>query len=369
MLINILSAFNANASSKPIDEDVQTSFNFEHSPTVIFIKDIETLTRVDNYKELDEYSLSENDKEKVNKTISDIKKSGGYDGDQLLIDTLSYNPDKNIIYIVAKKAKYSFLKTLQKSIKDGGFEENSTFYKKQFCTAGVRVPFITKDDHTFFIMRKKSPQVYSVAAGYLEVPANGELHPEEGLNNLVTYVAYREALEEFLGHPDKCEESLESQFLHAKVKIKQLGIAAIAIRMKRNSHHIEIEFINPLRVCCDHVYMKHLIENNEAKDAREHDATESLCVPLSSSVRKQAIKILEQLPDNGRYVQEPLLAITSILANPSSSFFPRYLPGKSTTEFIHVSLLKSVIHKPLLKFEEEIAHDKNDSTTSKTAGS
>lgn len=353
MLINLLSAFNANASSKPMDEDVQTSFNFDHSPAVIFVRDTKTLTRVDNYKELDEYVLSEKDKEKVSITLIEIENSGGYDGDQLLIDSLSYNPDNNIIYIVAKKTKYSFLKTLQKSSQEGGFDESSVFYKMPFCTAGVRVPFITEDDHTFFIMRNKSPQVYSVAAGYLEAPPNGELHPKEGANNLVTYIAYCEALDEFLGHADKSNESLESQFQHAKVKIKQLGLAAIAVRRKCNSQRLEIEFINPLRVCCDHKYMKNLIENNKAKDASEHVSTDSICVPLDVSVRKKAVEILEQLSDEGKYVRDPLVAITSILANPSASFFPRYLPGKLTTEFIHVSLLKSVIHKPLLKFKEE----------------
>jgi len=347
MLINLLSAFNANLSSKSIAGDVQTSFNFERSPAVVFVKNIETLEKIDYYDQLDEYAFSEKDRQKISKTIEAIEKSGGYDGNQLLIENLSYDSELNILYVVAKRAKYSFIRTLQKNVEDGGFDQDSIFYKKTFCTAGVRAPFITEDDHTFFMMRTRPPKVYSVAAGLLE-PPKGNLHPNEGQNNLVTYVAYHEVLEEFLGDPKFCNNSLQEQLLHAKVSIEQLGLSAIAIRRAEKSARIEVEFINPFRLGCDHVTMKEIIAHNDAKDAYEHVSTQSICVPLSSSKRNQATEILGQVPDEGKFVRDPIVAVTSILANQSCRFFPKVLPGKLTTEFVPVSIFNPKIQKTLI---------------------
>ncbi len=358
MLINLLYAFTNNLSSKPITEDVQTSFNFENSPRVLFVNDLETLETVDYYDQLSEFTFSVKDKQKIDKTIEAIKQSGGYDGNQLLIEHLSYDSESNILYIVAKKAKYSLIRTLQKSIIDGGFNEDSHFYKKTFCTAGVRAPFITKDNHTFFMMRTRPPKVYSVAAGLLEPPA-GKLNPEEADNNLVTYVACHETLEEFLGAPNLSDAPLDEQLKQARVTIEQLGLNAIAIRRAKNSMRIEIEFLNPLRISCNQATMQRIITNNKAKDAYEHDATQSITVPLDSSKRNQAIEILVRVTNEGKFVRDPIIAVTSYLANRKHcGFFPRVLPGESTTEFVAISALIPTIHKTL---SQQTSIEENDS--------
>ncbi|MDP3705237.1 MAG: hypothetical protein Q8R24_04930 [Legionellaceae bacterium] len=346
MLINLLTAFNTNLSSKSTTEDVQTSFNFEHPPTVVFVRDLESLEKINHYDQLNEHTFSEKDKKKIHNTIGAIEKSGGYDGNQLLIENLSYDSESNKLYVVAKRAKYSFIRTLQKSPQDGGFDPDSVFYKKMFCTAGVRAPFITEDDYTIFMMRTRPPKVYSVAAGLLE-PPKGKLHPEDGGGDLVTYVAYHEALEEFLGDPKHDEDPLYDQLLHARVKIEQPGLSAIAMRRAENSVRIEIEFICPVKVNCNKARMELIIANNKAKDAYEHVSTQSISVPLNSSKRNQATDILGQIPEVGKFVRDPIVAVTSMLANPASRFFPRVLPGKLTTEFVPVSTLRPTVQRTL----------------------
>jgi hypothetical protein len=264
MLIDLLSAFSAKLSSKSAAEAIQTSFNFEHPPVVIFVRDMETLEKINHYDQLTEHTFSDKDQQKINNTIETIENNGGYDGNQLLIENLSYDSESNKLYVVAKRAKYSFIRTLQKNPQDGGFEQDSKFYQKTFCTAGVRAPFITKDDYTFFMMRTRPPKVYSVAAGLLE-PPEGKLHPEETSDDLVTYVAYHEVLEEFLGDPKYDKDPLYDQLLQARVKIEQPRLSAIAIRRAENALRIEIEFICPVN--CNKARMELIITNNKAKDA------------------------------------------------------------------------------------------------------
>lgn len=351
MLINLWTAFNTHLSSKLTAEDVQTSFNFEKPPAVVFVQDLESLEKISHYDQLSEHIFSEKDKKKIHNTIKAIEDSGGYDGDQLLIENLSYDSEYNTLYLVAKRAKYSFIRTLQKSPKDGGFEPDSVFYGKTFCTAGVRAPFITEDNYTFFMMRTRPPKIYSVAAGLLE-PPEGKLHPEEGSNDLVTYVAYYEALEEFLGDPKHDKAALYDQLLHARVKIEQPRLSAIAIRRAENSARIEIEFICPVSVNCNKARMEEIIAHNEAKDAYEHVSTQSISVPLNSSERNQAIDILGQIPEAGKFVRDPIVAVTSMLANSDIRFFPRALPGKLTTEFVPVSTLKPTVQRTLMTATE-----------------
>ncbi len=347
MLINLLAAFNLKYADQHKVQDVQTSFNFEKSPAVIFVRDLDNLTPVDHYDELDTYSLSAKDEEKVSNTQAEIKSAGGYDGNQLLIAKLAYDPDVNTLYIVALRVKYSFIRTLQKSIEAGGFNADSIYHNQTYCTAGVRAPFITSDSHTYFMMRTRAPKVYSVAAGLLE-PPKGQLHPAEASNNLVTYVAHNEVLEEFIGQSKYSNQSLQDQLTQARVKIQHSGLAALAIRRGKGTSRIEIEFINPMKVNCTQSRMSHIIKNNKAKDAYEHVANEAICIPLDASQRFDAQTILAEIEVlSGKYVRDPIIGATSILANPNCRFFPTVLPGAVTTEFVAISSLEDKIYIPL----------------------
>ena len=349
-MTELISAFNNHASNQS-DSDVQTSFHFDSPPKLIFVQDLQTLKRADDYEALDTFTFSEHDQTKINNTIAEINKSGGYDGNQLLIEQLYHNADSNTLYIVAKKAKYSFIRTLQKAPENGGFGEESSFYRKTFCTAGVRAPFITeKDDYTFFMMRTRRPTVFSVAAGLLE-PPEGKLHPSETEGNLVEHVALNEAMEEFLAKDNHFTRPTLEQLHEAKIEInKQFGIRAIAMRRAKDSSRVEIEFLCPLQVKCHHENMSFLItRDNTAKDAYEHNReVQPLCIPLSAEMRTQAEAVLMHAPEDGKYVRDPIVAVTSILANPRHGFFPRYLPGTATTEFIKTSSLSKIRPQLLL---------------------
>jgi hypothetical protein len=347
MLINLLAAFNAKYAEQYKIQDIQTSFNFEKSPAVVFVRELDNLTPVDYYDELDTYPLSAKDKEKVTNTQAEIKSNGGYDGNQLLIVKLAYDPDANTLYLVALRVKYSFIRTLQKSIEAGGFDADSIYHNQTFCTAGVRAPFITRDAHTYFMMRTRAPKAYSVAAGFLE-PPKGQLHPAEACNNLVTYVAHNEVLEEFIGHSKYSAQSLQDQLAHARVKIEHSGLAAIAIRRAKGASCIEIEFINPMKINCTQSRMSYIIAHNTARDAYEHVTNKVICIPLDSSRRLHAEAILAENEGlAGKYLRDPIIGVTSILANPNCRFFPTVLPGEATTEFVAVSALKSKIYAPL----------------------
>lgn len=355
-MTELISAFYSHASHQS-ESDVQTSFHFDVPPKLIFVQNLQTLEKIDDYEALDTFAFSEHDQAKINNTVAEINKSGGYDGNQLLIERLYHDADLNVLYIVAKKAKYSFIRTLQKAPENGGFGDESPFYRKTFCTVGVRAPFITeKDDYTFFMMRTRRPTVFSVAAGLLE-PPKGKLHPRETKGNLVEYVALNEALEEFLSKDDTFKRPTPKQLRrHSKIEItKQHGISAIAIRRAKKSNRIEIEFICPLQLKCHYENMSLLItRDNTAKDAYEHNReVQPLCVPLSAEMRAQADDVLAHAPEDGKYVRDPIVAVTSILANPRHRFFPRYLPGTVTTEFIRASSLSKISPTRLLTHESK----------------
>ena len=74
-------------------------------------------------------------------TTEEIEKTGGYDGNQLLIENLSYNPESNQLYVVAKRAKYSFIRTLQKSPQDGGFGPEHILQKNVLYSRRARTVY------------------------------------------------------------------------------------------------------------------------------------------------------------------------------------------------------------------------------------
>lgn len=136
------------------------------------------------------------------------------------------------------------------------------------------------------------------------------------------------------------------------------GLSAVAIRQANDSPRIEIEFIHPFHVKCTHEKMAKIIQSNKAKDAHEHDSNQYIGIPLSALKRKEAEDRLAQISGDAKYVQDPIIAVTSILANPNHCFFPRVLPGEKTTDFVPVSTLSGKIPRPI--------SESNDDSTSYT---
>src|SRR3990167_6553411 len=190
MRINLLDIFQRDSDTKSTvaEDELQTSFEFDVSPRVVFVNDIHSLKKIKRYADLPTYDFNAADAEKIKITRQEIAKGGGYDGDQLLLEDMHYDRSENIIYLTARRAKYAFIRTLCKNADAGGFDVDSPFYGKIFVTTGVRSPFITRDDHIFFMMRVRWPKVFYVAAGLLE--ASGELHPKK-FPDLVNYTAVK----------------------------------------------------------------------------------------------------------------------------------------------------------------------------------
>lgn len=335
MRINLLDIFQRDSDRKSTvsEEELQTSFEFDVPPRVVFINDIHSLKKIKCYADLPTYDFNVEDAEKIQITRQEIAKGGGYDGDQLLLEGMHYDRSDNVIYLTALRAKYAFIRTLCKNADAGGFDADSPFYGKIFVTTGVRSPFITRDDHTFFMMRARSPKVFSVAAGLLET--SGKLHPKK-FPDLVNYTAVKESVEEFLG---------DTRFASQRVDIEKLfGITSIAMRRKGN--RIEVEFIVPMELNCDRGFFNHVLENNRAQDAHEHTPS-GATISLVSQDRAEAQTTLDRLPADGLYVRAPIVAATSRLVCQRTAGFPFFfgkIPNSETT-FLPVSALSAKLFR------------------------
>jgi|GEM_PF-3258674 hypothetical protein len=334
-MIDLLEVFKRILAKHPNlpEEESQASFGFPSPPRVIFVKDTQTLTPLEKYDDIPGYTFSAKDQAVINKIREEIEGKGGYDGDQLLIDGIKYDEASNTLYLEPVKAKYSFLLALRRKPEEDGFDSDSPFFNKTFATAGVRVPFVTEDEGTFFLERTNPPKVLSVVAGHLE-PSGEEkkLHPqnEPCHGNLVTQVAYEELLEEALGNQALSSLSISKQLEAIKTKIKKLSIYSVAIR--RNGHRIEIEFIVPAKLNCNSSTLIAELLNSSAPDKSEHHlkAGAIVCVPLSASKRREAMETLNILPNAGAFVRAPIVEAAS---RSISDIFHKVIPGFRTLFF------------------------------------
>lgn len=347
MRINLLDIFQRDLSEKSTvsEEELQTSFEFDVPPRVVFVNNIRSLKKIKRYVDLPTYDFNAADAEKIKITRQEIEKADGYDGDQLLLEDMHYNRSENIIYLTARRAKYAFIRTLCKNVDAGGFDTNSPFYGKIFVTTGVRSPFIARDDHTFFMMRARSPKVFSVAAGLLET--SGKLHPKQ-FSDLVNYTAVKESVEEFLG---------DTRFASQRVDIEKLfGITSIAMRRKGN--RIEVEFIVPMALNCDGDFLNHVLKTNRAQDAHEH-APGGVAISLNAQDRTDAQATLNKLPIDGLYVRAPIVAATSRLTYQRTAGSPCFfgkIPDSNTT-FLPVSALEAkLLRSPYTPYNFESIH-------------
>lgn len=346
MRINLLDIFQRDSAKKSTvsEEELQTSFEFDVPPRVVFVNNIHALEKIKRYADLPAYDFDVKDAAKIKITREEISKSGGYDGDQLLLERMHYDRSENIIYLTARRAKYAFIRTLCKNSDAGGFDVDSPFYGKIFVTTGVRSPFITRDDHTFFMMRARSPKVFSVAAGLLET--SGKLHPKK-FPDLVSYTAVKESIEEFLG---------DTRFQSPRINIEKLfGITSIAMRKKGN--RIEVEFVVPMALDCDRDFFNHVLANNRAQDAHEHSPG-GIRISLNSYDRIESQRNLDALPNEGLYVRAPIVAATSRLIcqrTTGSPFFFGRMPNSETTFLPVTALTATLFWSPYV--QEEMEHE------------
>lgn len=325
-----------------LGSEQQVSFGFKTPPNVVYFNDFRTKNLCTSYENIPEFNFSDEEIEKISQTRQEIEAGGGYDGDQLLLTGMYYNSSTNTLCLEVKKAKYALLKTLQKPEDKGGFSPQSQFYQKVFYTMGVRAPFITKDDYTFLVKRALRPEVYSAAAGHIELKGQGQINAI----NQITNTARKEAIEEFLVTDAPIE--------------KEYGITSVAFR--KNGNRIEIECVVPIGLNMNRSALDEMLSNNKARDAYEHVPGKQISFSLDSRDRKEATDTFELPGEERPDVRSPLIeACGRVVAGrqqPGQTFFARKIPW-STTVFRPVSslLLPSLTHSARIFFASKPIDD------------
>lgn len=310
-------------SDSALDSDtVQSSFEFESSPKIIFVDS--EFNEIKYYDELSELTLSDEETSVVTHYLSELHNNQGfYNGDQIMISGLKYDSESNTVYIQAIKVKYVFLRALELK----KFDSSSQLYNKCLFKAGVLIPYITTDGHTFFMERKRD-STYCSVAGFLEPSVNKEMNPKY---NLVTETAIRETIEELLGD---AEGDVTRKFSMPKLK---------SISFRRSSAMHTVDFIAPAFVDFSSDQISYLIKNNKSKDAKEH-TQQFITVPLYDHDRADAVNFLKLgtriYPGGFTYL--PALVSCAILANMHHNFVPKTLPYSRTMILSPRSFLSTI---------------------------
>jgi hypothetical protein len=303
------------------DKFMQSSFDFDSNVRVIFIKSSLNLEAATLYDELPSIPMSGEEALAVKVKLEELQKNPKfYDGDQLLIRGVLYDPEAAVIYLEAVQVKYSFLSTLQAK----RFPDNSSLNQLKLYKTGVIAPFITNDEHVFLMERNDQLKLYSAASGFLEpFGEERELNPTK--YDLVVHTAKQEALEEFLAAKDSLKE---------RISFDLPSIASISFRETENGLGT-IEFIAPMRLHCQKEKLQNLLKDNQAKDKHEH--TENFyALTLKPEERNKAINFL-QLKKPGGFLYDPILLNTSRVANSVyynyRDYMPTHLPESRTRAF------------------------------------
>lgn len=233
----------------PNDVFIQESFNFQRPPTIVFVKNSITLEFVQNYSELTEFSISDDERKKVSAFIeSKANDKRFYNGDHILLKDIFFDFINNTIYCAAERTDYATLSVLGNSIA-------KNFYYK----TGVISPFITSDEKTFIFERNDALKLWSCASGFLQ-PINNTI-----CDNLILQTAIKESNEEFLWNKD--------------LQPQAAGIPVISQLSLRSFHHTDkvlpaspgtLEWIVPMILSQNSQEMKSIIEEKTAPDSHEH---------------------------------------------------------------------------------------------------
>lgn len=236
---------------------------------IIFVKDFVDYDPVFNYSDLSSPSLSTEDQAVFTQACKqydleavEAKQKGEkakYNGDNLLLEGLALDDgdDDNdgVVYIKAYKIGYWFLRAMQDKL----FPKHSEVYKLDYYAMSVYVPMITKEVATYFMERADlATQFFSMAAGHIEAKKE-----KPSLTGLVSRTAKEELLEEILGE----EGSKKPRSDYYSPGLRGFNFVE---GIHNNRKYKVIDFILPNFVDCVNSFMRFILENNRAKDAKEH---------------------------------------------------------------------------------------------------
>lgn len=322
---------------------MQSSFEFQDSPNVIFVKSISTLEHADFYDDLPEIIMTTEENEARLRVVEEqiSKNPRFYDGKQMVITGIVYDDSINVIYMEAKQVPYSFIVSLSNK----KFPENSALYQLTIFKTGVLAPLIARNG-TSILLQRAALGLYSVPGGFLEA------HDEERrLNfydgrNLVTETAITELIEEIAGIKDTDE---------LRFKFFKTQISAISFRKTGTNPIGTVEFVAPSYADCHSSYLRHVFLNNLAKDAHEHTSEHEL-IPLDSRDRDALLSTLLTGPVRrpGASLYLPVALSMTRLENQDTCMMalPRSIPNSSSIAW-PLSIFKAIPTKPLSILDKE----------------
>lgn len=302
-------------------DTIQSSFEFQDPPNVIFVKNVATLEPADFYDHLPEITMTAEENDARLKFVAEqvAKNPRFYDGKQMVITGVVYDDSTNTIYMEAKKVPYSFIVSLSNK----KFPENSALYQLTIFKTGVLAPLIARNGSSILLQRA-ALGLYSVPGGFLET------HDEEKrLNfydgrNLVTETAMTELKEEIAGI--KGTDKLRFDFFKTQ-------ISAISFRKTGSNPIGTVEFIAPSYADCHSSYLQHVFLTNSAKDAHEHTSQHEI-IPLGSQDRDTLLEtvLTGQVRRPGASLYLPVALSLTRLENqdPCMMALPRAIPNSSS---------------------------------------
>ncbi|OGV28955.1 MAG: hypothetical protein A3E88_03740 [Legionellales bacterium RIFCSPHIGHO2_12_FULL_35_11] len=319
----------------------QSSFEFQDSPNVIFVKNIASLEPADFYDQLAEITMTKEENDARLKFFSEqmAKNPKLFDGKQMVITGVIYDDSTNTIYMEAKKVPYSFIATLRNK----KFPENSHLYQLLMFTTGVLAPLIARNG-TSILLQRVDLGLYSVPGGFLEAhDKEKRLNFYDG-RNLVTETAITELKEEIVG----IKGTDELRFDFSKTQISSISFRKTGANLIGT-----VEFVAPSYANCHSSYLQEVIRNNLAKDAHEHTSEHQL-IPLKSKNRDKLLEIILtgtlRLPGASLYL--PVALSLTRLENQASCMMalPRAIPNSSSIAW-PLSIFKANPEK-LLSYKE-----------------
>lgn len=331
-------------------DTMQSSFEFQDSPNVIFVKSITSLEPADFYDDLPEIIMTPEENEARLKVVAEqtVKNPRFYDGKQMVITGVVYDDSTNVIYMEAKKVPYSFIVSLSNK----KFPENSSLYQLTVFKTGVLAPLIARNG-TSILLQRAALGLFSVPGGFLE--AHGEkkrLNFDDG-RNLVNETAITELVEEIAGI--KGTDKLRFEF-------DKTQISAISFRKTGTNPIGTVEFVAPSYANCHSSYLQQVFLNNLAKDAHEHTSKNEL-IPLDSQDRNALLTTLLTGPvrQPGASLYLPVALSLARLENQDNCTMalPRTIPNSSSIAW-PLSIFSAKPTKPLsisYKEEDEVSRD------------
>ena len=302
-------------------DTMQSSFEFQDPPNVIFVKSVTTLEPADFYDDLPEIMMTTEENDARLKFVAEqaVKNPRFYDGNQMVITGVVYDDSTNVIYMEARKVPYSFIVSLSNK----KFPEDSSLYQLTVFKTGVLAPLIARND-TSILLQRAALGLYSFPGGFLEA------HDEEKrLNfydgrNLVTETAITELKEEIVGI--RGTDKLRFDFFKTQ-------ISAISFRKTGTNPIGTVEFVAPSYADCHSSYLQHVFLTNSAEDAHEHTSQYEL-MPLDSQERDALLTTTLTGPVRrpGTSLYLPVALSLTRLANKDSYTMasPRAIPNSSS---------------------------------------